>query len=133
MNDNSDLGYKWMIDGIPMNLSQYQNPTKTGYVPEPEPSNKPFDKEQVKVQVSIWMKEGIQSVLDGRQDSVELLYCRPADVLRYIISIGGSDLEDFDTNGWQWDYWFNVVVKGREYNIEGDGYFSDSATFSLKN
>jgi len=102
-------------------------------VPEPEPSNKPFDKEQVKVQVSIWMKEGIQSVLDGRQDSVELLYCRPADVLRYIISIGGSDLEDFDTNGWQWDYWFNVVVKGREYNIEGDGYFSDSATFSLKN
>ena len=86
-------------------------------------------KKEVKEQVKKWMIDDIQSVIQGEKENVELLYCRPADVQEYITSIGG-ELDDFETNGWQWDYWVKVKIGESNYMLSGDGYYGNSADFS---
>lgn len=117
-NNNDQQKYDWKVNGVPLK-STIQDSTN-------------LQKEQVKSQVKKWMEEGIQAVLDEKQTEADLLYCRPQDIIEYITSIGGENMENFNTNGWQWDYWFNVKVKGREYIVCGDGYYSDGATFLIK-
>ena len=88
-------------------------------------------KDELKKQVKDLMIQDIQSVINGEKENVSLLYTRPNDIIKYIKSLGGSSQDDFDTNGWQWDYWFNITLDGNKYSVSGDGYYSDSASFSI--
>ena len=88
-------------------------------------------KEDINVQVKLWMEEGIQKVLNGKVESIELPHARPGNVIKYLESIGCEDCDEMDTNGWQWDYWLTVRMKGNKYMLSGDGYYESSATFSL--
>lgn len=88
-------------------------------------------KDETKQQIKDWMIEGIQSVLTGEVEHVELLFTRPADVSNYIKSIGGEDLNDMDTNGWQWDYWMTFKVDDKDYMLSGDGFYGNTATFGF--
>ena len=73
----------------------------------------------------------IMSVLTGEKKEASLLYTRPSDVFKFVESIGGEDLHDIDTNGYQWDYWAKVKYEGEIYMVAGDGYYDDSCSFSL--
>jgi hypothetical protein len=89
--------------------------------------------EEIKKEIEQRMIEGIQAVLQGKQDEADLLYCRPADVERYLVSIGvQSPLDEFETNGWQWDYWAKIIIGENTYMLCGDGYYGDGATFSIE-
>lgn len=91
-----------------------------------------MNKEEITKIVHQSMIDGITSVINGEKTSVELLYARPGDILSYITSIGGVDCDDFDTNGWQWDYWFTVSINGKEYCVSGDAYYQNYASFGVK-
>lgn len=88
--------------------------------------------ETLREQIRQLMIESINQVINGTIDSIELPYIRPGDVIQYIVSIGGNDCENFDTNGWQWDYWMDVELNGKVYTLAGDGFYGNSANFSLK-
>ena len=78
------------------------------------------------------MIENINKVLNGEIESIELLYCRPINVLNYIESIGGEEIE-LDRNGRQWDYWMKLEVNGEMYQLSGDGFYQSSAVFKKLN
>ena len=82
--------------------------------------------EEIKKIVEENMETKLKLVLNGTEDSVKIMYCKPDDILSYL----NVECEDFDTNGYQWDYWFNVVVDGITYSVSGDGYYNNSLTFS---
>lgn len=88
-------------------------------------------KTEAKEQVKNWMIEDIQSVLKGEKIFVEILFVRPNDIIEYVRSVGGIDNHDFDTNGWQWDFWAYVYFEEKKYMLSGDGYFGNSITFGL--
>jgi hypothetical protein len=73
----------------------------------------------------------ILTVLNGEKQIAQLLYTRPNDVIEFVESMGGEDMHDLDTNGYQWDYWAHVKYKGEKYMISGDGYYNDSCSFRL--
>jgi hypothetical protein len=79
------------------------------------------------------MEKKIKSVLDGEKTEVTLYYVRPNDVIRCVEKLGGKDEEEFDSNGWQWDYWLYFTYKDNRYSLGGDGYYSNHCTFSLDN
>jgi hypothetical protein len=87
--------------------------------------------EEIKNKVRELMIRNIQKVLTGEVKSIDLLFCKPNDVISYIESIGGEDLDDLESNGWQWDFWNNVKYDGLIYTMSGDGYYSDTMQFSI--
>ena len=90
-----------------------------------------MNKEDINVQVQKWLEEGIQKVLSGEVDTIELPHARPGNVITYLESIGCEDCDEMDTNGWQWDYWLRIEMNDKKYMLSGDGYYASSATFSL--
>ena len=90
-----------------------------------------IDKDEIKSKVKEAMIQDIQSVLDGTIKQIGLLYVRPNDIIVYIESIGGKNNDDFETNGWQWDYWLTLTIDNKKYSISGDGYYGDTVYFSL--
>lgn len=76
------------------------------------------------------MAERIESVINGDTEKVSLLVVRPGDVISYLQDkYDISDDYDFDTNGWEWDFWQKYDVNGNTYQLSGDGYYSKSITF----
>ena len=51
-------------------------------------------------------------------------FLTPDEVNNFLINIG-FERTDFDSNGWQWDYWFNYKDKetGLKVMLEGSGYY----------
>lgn len=47
----------------------------------------------------------------------------PSLVEEIIKGVGGEILDDFDTNGWQYDYWIPFMLNGKRYTVEGTGYY----------
>lgn len=77
------------------------------------------------------MKIAINKVINGEQKSVSLDGIYPNDVKEYIEELGGEDLQEFDSNGWQWDFWMYFLYNGQRYMLAGSGYFGD-LTFNIK-
>jgi hypothetical protein len=41
-----------------------------------------------------------------------------------------DEYRDFlDTNGWQWDWWFNLEKDGEHYTMGGSGYYGGLSFF----
>ena len=89
--------------------------------------------EEIKAAVKANREKEILSVLNGEKDEASLLYTRLNDVIKFVESQGGSDDQNVDTNGWQWDYWAYVTHNNQKYMISGDGYYSDTCEFSKVN
>lgn len=78
------------------------------------------------------MKKNVDAVISGDKPYAHLLYTKPNDVIVYLKSIGYDvSNHDIDTNGWQWDYWINFEINNKKYMLSGDGFYQDSATFSI--
>lgn len=69
------------------------------------------------------MTEKIQTVLDGEEERVALHYISPSTAVKYLNNIDGvENLEDFDSNGWDWDFWMGFEFEGAKYTLAGSGY-----------
>ena len=50
----------------------------------------------------------------------------PNQLIKEIQKLGGTvDMESMDTNGWQWDYWFDGEYKGKTFVISGSGFYGN--------
>lgn len=89
--------------------------------------------EELKKCIEDLMQCNIQKVLTGESKSEELLFCKPYDVEIYMESIGSQELEDFNTNGSDWDFWGTFEYKYSKYQISGDGYSNNHIVFKKVN
>ena len=85
----------------------------------------------LKLRVEEVMVEKIQSVLTGEVEVVELQFVKPNDVIKYVESVGGKFDNDFDSNSGDLKYWLNLEYNGRDFDLVGDGFSSESSKFSL--
>lgn len=85
--------------------------------------------EEIEKAVEAHMKSGILSVIDNDQESVQLWYIRPNDVLKFIEELGGTTEHNFETNGFSWDYDITMQLNREMYRLGGDGYYSHYAVF----
>lgn len=79
--------------------------------------------------------ELVRQVLDGEKTENRIPHARPACIEKIIGNITGEhiDLDDFDTNGWEWDYSAYATIKDVTYRVGGDAYFNNSCSFSIDN
>lgn len=80
-------------------------------------------KEEIKANILGVMQSVIDQDVDGSES--KLYYCKPNDVITYFQSLGAEYDNDFETNGWQWDFWFSIDYDGYTYKFSGDGYYDD--------
>lgn len=85
---------------------------------------------EIKEEVDKLTTAAIKSVIDGEKRSVSLMYARPDEIIEIADSMGLTFQDDFDTNGWSWDYWFSMENdKGEKFSAHGDGYYSGGGNF----
>ena len=70
----------------------------------------------------------LRDLLDCNVKAVTLL-CRPAELGKLLSSYGTSFTQgysnDFECNGWQWDYWVSFKYEGKVYKVSGNGYHTN--------
>ena len=86
--------------------------------------------EELELEVIARMKQSIDSIFSKEVESVKMFAVRPGEVIKYIVSLGGLDLNDFDTNGYQWDYWTQLEINSVKYTLSGDGFYDRYCTLS---
>lgn len=75
-------------------------------------------------------KEDIQKVLNGELQHVKSsILLSPKDVHEYLESIG-LEQGDFDSNGWDWDFWMSYTKGDEEFTFSGSGWDNTGLTFS---
>lgn len=76
--------------------------------------------------------EQVKEVIEGKRTSTdEVKFLPPSIVLDFIVNLDYDFTDvDFDSNGWQWDFWKYVRVNGKQYVISGCGWYG-GLTFKL--
>jgi hypothetical protein len=69
------------------------------------------------------LKTGIQKVISGELTEYKSSFLSPDDIISELVSMGGDDSGEMDSNGWQWDFWQTVELDGVSYGIGGSGYY----------
>ena len=67
----------------------------------------------------------IDVVLSGERDEINIDFMSPNEACTYLKGKGATVESDFDTNGWQWDFWINIKLNGIDYRLDGSGYYGD--------
>ncbi len=75
--------------------------------------------EQAKVEAFEAMKEMLEGT---RKEYIAKLLC-PAIVEDIFDSLNISSNDDFESNGWQWDYCFSGTFEEKTIKISGSGYY----------
>lgn len=88
---------------------------------------------EIKKQIKDNLIDKVNDVLNGDEHNVQIHYARPNDVIEYLESLDDDkDIDvDFNSNSWTWDYWLTFSFNDKNYQISGDGYYTDSLNFSL--
>jgi len=79
--------------------------------------------EDLRLEALAQMVQGVRSVLSGQTERYQSTAVSAADVIAFLESEGGEDLNEHDSNGWQWDAWFFVRCQGTEYVVGAKGYY----------
>ena len=71
------------------------------------------------------VKENIEKVLNGSLDrwSSAETHIPVRDLVEMTKKIEGVEEGDFETNGWQWDWWACFSYKEKSYTMSGSGYY----------
>lgn len=82
---------------------------------------------QVENETQQGWKDLVRSVIDGSLETVDLPDLPINVVMSYLYTKYGieTDTDNLETNGWQWDYWFTIEHKGKEYCLEGNGFYGN--------
>ena len=67
--------------------------------------------------------EGILNVLDGTLKKYETEeYEAPANVIKFMVAKRYEQVGEFETNGWQYDWWLTFAKDGKSFTAFGCGY-----------
>lgn len=79
----------------------------------------------------------IENMLHANEvTEIEIPFLRPAHVVEVLEDLDKrgiiefKDLNEFDKNGWQWDYWMELQINEKPYTLKGDGYYHNCCTLS---
>jgi hypothetical protein len=76
------------------------------------------------------MREGIDKVVSGEIQSFRSGFLPPSEFVDYIEG-KYSQQDDFDTNGWDYDYWIRFTINDKKYTVYGSGYYG-GVTFAVR-
>jgi hypothetical protein len=64
-------------------------------------------------------------VITGRKDTTDKVdYISPDQAEKLLLSAGFKiESKDFDTNGWDYDYWLTLKINGKFFVVTGSGYY----------
>lgn len=69
------------------------------------------------------MKEKIEAFLNGTDAEIAFDSACPDNMLNALETLGCILEDDYDTNGWQWDWWQSFTYKDAKFVAEGSGYY----------
>ena len=79
------------------------------------------------------MKEQIKSCVSDKDVlDVELPFVRVGDITKFLTKEYGCETDNFETNGWEWDFWLYVIIEDTKYCISGDGYYNPTIYFQVE-
>ena len=75
--------------------------------------------------LAVWdrIKVEFLTVLNGEKTKVSVKVGCPSDGDKVLTGLGAESLDDTTTNGWQHDSWTTYEYQGREFTLEGSGYY----------
>ena len=72
------------------------------------------------------IRKGIECLFQGEIEKLEIDCYSPSKIFKIIKSMGIEiDEDEFETNGWQYDYWQNITHNNKKYVIHGSGYYGN--------
>lgn len=78
-------------------------------------------------------KKEIDKVLKGELTSTSSnILVSPSEIDTYLKNEGLIQ-GDFDSNGWDWDFWMEYLSKDNRYILSGSGWYNTGLTFYLDN
>lgn len=70
------------------------------------------------------MKAGIDAVLSGKATIFKSFFIPPELVEDYLVKLGWEKGE-FDTNGWEYDWWLPFTKDGKSFTASGGGFYGN--------
>lgn len=65
----------------------------------------------------------MNEVINGELERAQSSYLSMNAVVKIAEGLGMVNLDDLDTNGWQWDAWMTFKINNEYYVVEGAGYY----------
>jgi hypothetical protein len=74
-------------------------------------------------------KKEIEKVINGEVEFAQSkTLISPDEADKYLQSIG-FEQEEFDSNGWDWDFWMGYSKDEKSYVLSGSGWYNDGLSF----
>jgi len=76
------------------------------------------------------MKEEMLKVFNLEKERAEFKLTCVEQLAKSAEGLGAKILTDeFETNGWQYDYWMPCIFNGKRFILEGSGYYGNGSVF----
>ena len=73
----------------------------------------------------------MKKVFSGEVDKYDISLTCVENLVRAAEDLGAKILTDeFETNGWQYDYWMPCIFDGKRFILEGSGYYGNGSVYS---
>ena len=69
------------------------------------------------------MKAGVDAVLKGTKKSFSSNNINPEMIDKYMVKLGLKRVGEFETNGWDYDWWLHYTKDEKNYIACGGGYY----------
>lgn len=76
-------------------------------------------------------KELLLKVLSGEIKSFTTSTLMSPEDADKILKNHGFEQGDFDSNGWDWDFWHTYTKDGVKYCLSGSGWYNRGLTFGI--
>jgi hypothetical protein len=76
-------------------------------------------------EIKIDIENSLTSLFNDEIQNISIDCFCPSRVVSILNCMGANVDEDFDTNGWQYDYWIKFTFKDRRYQVSGSGYYGN--------
>ncbi len=76
-------------------------------------------------------KKEIDKVLRGEIKTTTSHTLISPDAVDSFLKEEGVKQDDFDSNGWDWDFWMGYHKDDKKYTLSGSGWYNTGLTFSL--
>lgn len=77
-------------------------------------------------------KKEIDKVIQGEISSTTSNTLISPDDIDTYLKEEGLKQEDFESNGWYWDFWKEYTKDGKTYILGGSGWYNNGLSFYLK-
>lgn len=74
----------------------------------------------------------IDKVLSGEIKLANTQTLLSPDTIDSYLKESGLEQGNFDSNGWDWDFWMEYLKEDKTYVLSGSGWFNNGLSFSIK-